>query len=145
VLGIYKKRIEAKGIQVTKRYHGWCDDQTYPGEVRQVFTTLLLNAMEALDVGGTIGVRVRKAFHCQNPAVRGVRITISDNGVGIPASNISRIFEALFTTKRENGTGLDLWVASGIVDRSGGSILTRCSVRPDRRGTFFSIFLPTKT
>jgi two-component system, chemotaxis family, CheB/CheR fusion protein len=146
VLSIYEKRIEAKGIHLTRRYRsGGATIRTYPGEIRQVFSTLLLNAMEAVDAGGTIDVRVREAFQGQNSAVRGVRLTISDNGIGISAPNISRIFEPFFTTKGENGTGLGLWVASGIIDRSGGSILTRSSVHPSKHGTCFSIFLPAKS
>jgi two-component system CheB/CheR fusion protein len=146
VLSIYEKRLEAKGIHVKKQYQ--LNDvtiRTYPGELRQVILTLLLNAIEAIDAGGTIAFRARKASHWQNPAIRGIRVTISDNGIGIPAPNIPRIFEPFFTTKGENGTGLGLWVASGIVDRSGGSILTRSSVHPGRHGTCFSIFLPTKS
>jgi two-component system CheB/CheR fusion protein len=146
VLNIYDTRIEAKGIHVTRWYQSdGMTIRTYPGEIRQVFSTLLLNAMEAVEAGGTIDVRARKASHWQNPAIKGVRVTISDNGVGISATNISRIFEPFFTTKGENGTGLGLWVASGIVDRAGGSILTRSSVHSDRHGTCFSIFLPAKT
>jgi two-component system, chemotaxis family, CheB/CheR fusion protein len=146
VLSIYDKRIEAKGIQVRRRYQlDGTTIRTFPGEIRQVFSTLLLNAMEAVDGTGIIAVRARKASHWQNPAVRGIRVTISDNGVGIPEPNISRIFEPFFTTKGENGTGLGLWVASGIVDRSGGSILTRSSVHPKKHGTCFSIFLPAKS
>jgi signal transduction histidine kinase len=145
VLSVYDKRIEAKGIRVTRRYQlDGTTIRTYPGEIRQVFSTLLLNAMEAVNAGGTIDVRARKASHWQNPAVQGIRVTISDNGVGIPEPSISRIFEPFFTTKGENGTGLGLWVASGIIDRSGGSILTRSSVDADKHGTCFSIFLPTK-
>ncbi len=146
VLGIYEKRIDAKRIRVTRRYRsGGATINTYPGELRQVFSTLLLNAMEAVGEGGIIDVRVRKASHWHNPAVQGVRFTISDNGIGISAANLPRIFEPFFTTKGENGTGLGLWVASGIVDRSGGSILTRSSVHPSKRGTCFSIFLPTRS
>jgi two-component system CheB/CheR fusion protein len=146
ILSIYDNRIEAKGIHVTRRYQlGGTTIRTYPGEIRQVFSTLLLNAMEAVDTGGIIDVRARKASHLQNPGIRGVRITISDNGVGISATNILRIFEPFFTTKGENGTGLGLWVASGIVDRAGGSILTRSSVDTGRHGTCFSIFLPVKS
>lgn len=104
-----------------------------------------MNAIEAIDTGGVIDVRARKASHWHKPAIQGVRVTISDNGAGIPASNIPRIFEPFFTTKGENGTGLGLWVASGIVDRSGGSLLTRSSVDPGRHGTCFSIFLPAKS
>lgn len=146
VLSIYTKRIEAKGIHVTRRDRlNGTAIKTYPGEIRQVFSTLLLNAMEAVDAGGAITVRVRKGSHSKSSGIPGVRVTIFDNGVGISESNISRIFEPFFTTKGENGTGLGLWVASGIVDRLGGSILTRSSVHPNRRGTCFSIFLPAKS
>ena len=102
---------------------------------------LLLNAMEAIDAGGTIKVRVRKASRWHNPAVRGIRVSVSDSGVGVSAANIPRIFEPFFNTKEENGTGLGLWVASGIVERFGGSIRTRSSVDPSRHGSYFSIFL----
>ncbi len=143
VMSIYDKRVKDKGIRVTRRYQSdGTTIKTYPGELRQVFSTLLLNAMEAVDVGGKIDVRARKASHWQNPAIHGVRITISDNGVGISATNIPHIFEPFFTTKGENGTGLGLWVASGIVDRFGGSVLIRSSVHPGKHGTCFSIFLP---
>jgi two-component system, chemotaxis family, CheB/CheR fusion protein len=145
VLSIYDKRDKAKGIQVTRRYQlDGVTIKTHPGEIRQVFSTLLLNAMEAVDAGGTIDVRARKASHWHNPGIHGVRVTISDNGVGISATDMRRIFEPFFTTKGENGTGLGLWVASGIVDRFGGSILTRSSVHSGKHGTCFSIFLPAK-
>ena len=143
VLSIYDKHIDSKRIHVTKRYQlNGAAIRTYPGELRQVFSALLLNAMDAIDAGGTIAVRAREASHWQNSAIHGVRVTFSDNGVGIPATNIPRIFEPFFTTKGEKGTGLGLWVASGIVNRFGGSILTRSSVHPVRHGTCFSIFLP---
>jgi two-component system CheB/CheR fusion protein len=58
VLSIYNKRIEAKGIHVTKRYQlDGTTIKTYAGEIRQVFSTLLLNAMEAIEAGGTIAIR----------------------------------------------------------------------------------------
>ena len=146
VLSIYDKRLEAKDIHVTRRYRsGGTAIRTYPGEIRQVFTTLLLNAVEAVDAGGAIAIRTHRASHWQNPAIHGIRVTIYDNGVGIPASNMPRIFEPFFTTKGENGTGLGLWVASGIVDRFGGSILTRSCVHPGKHGTCFLVFLPTKS
>ena len=145
ILSIYDKRIEVKGIHVTKRYQlDGTTIKTHSGEIRQVFSTLLLNAIEAVDADGAIAVRVHKSSHWNNPVIHGVRITISDNGIGIPARNIPRVFEPFFTTKGENGTGLGLWVANGIVGRLGGSILLRSSMHPDRHGTCFSIFLPAK-
>lgn len=146
VLNIYDKRLEVQRIHITRRYQSnGATIRTYPGELRQVFSTLLLNAMEAVDTDGAIVVRTRKASHWQNRVIRGIRVTIFDYGIGIPPSNIQRIFEPFFTTKGENGTGLGLWVASGIVDRAGGSILTRSSVGPRTHGTCFSIFLPARS
>jgi two-component system CheB/CheR fusion protein len=145
VLSLYTKRIEAKSLTVTKRY---CQEgatiQSYPGEIRQLLSTLLLNAMEALHTGGTIAIHVRQSFSAHPSATRGVRIVIADNGVGIPTENVARVFEPFFTTKEEQGTGLGLWVANGIISRLGGSIRIRSSVRPGMSGTCFSIFLPAQ-
>lgn len=145
ILSIYDKRIDSKRIHIVRRYRlNGTTISTYTGEIRQVLSTMLLNAMEAVDAGGTIAVRTRGASHWRDPAIQGIRITVADSGVGIPAVNIPRIYEPFFTTKGENGIGLGLWVASGIVDRFGGSILIRSSVHPGRHGTCFSIFLPAK-
>ena len=93
---------------------------------------------------GTIAVHVRKASRGNHSPIHGVRIAIADNGVGIPAENVARVFEPFFTTKGEQGTGLGLWVANGIISRLGGSIRMRSSVRPGMSGTCFSIFLPAQ-
>jgi len=54
------------------------------------------------------------------------------------------LFEPFFTTKGERGTGLGLWVSSGIVQKHGGSIRVRSSTRAGRSGTCFSVFLPQR-
>ena len=146
VLNLYATRLLAKEIAVTRAYlSDGTTINSYPGEIRQVLSTLLLNAMEAVPTGGTIAIRVRKSIHWNNPAHYGVRITIADSGVGIPANNTARIFEPFFTTKGDQGTGLGLWVANGIISRAGGSIRMRSSVQPGKNGTCFSIFLPSQT
>jgi two-component system CheB/CheR fusion protein len=145
VLDLYSKRLQAKGVAITKRNRsGAVAVNSYPGEIRQVLSTLLLNAMEAASSGGTISVGIRKSRHWKNSASDGVRVAIADSGIGIPPHNITRIFEPFFTTKGEQGTGLGLWVASGIISRLGGSIQVRSSVRPGRSGTCFSVFLPAR-
>jgi C4-dicarboxylate-specific signal transduction histidine kinase len=58
----------------------------------------------------------------------------------IRTENISRIFEPFFTTKGEQGTGLGLWVANGIISRLGGSIRMRSSVPPARAAPAFRFF-----
>jgi signal transduction histidine kinase len=112
----------------------------FPGELRQVFSNLLLNAIEAVADSGQITVRVRSSSHSWG--TKGVQITIADNGAGIPPENMQRIFEPFFSTKETKGTGLGLWVSQGIVQKHGGHIRVRSSRHSDHHGTCFAIFLP---
>jgi len=146
VLDLYAKRITAKNITVTKQYKvDGASIQSYPGEVRQIFSTLLINAMEAVPIGGRFVLRIsQSADRSKATAVDGLRITLADSGCGIPPHNAARIFEPFFTTKGESGTGLGLWVARGIASRLGGSIRMRSRVHPDNGGTCFSVFLPKR-
>ena len=146
VLTLYGKRIALQQIEVRRQYRSnGTTIESYPGEIRQIFSTLLINAMDAVPTGGRLAVRISKSAGWENGrAVRGQRITVADNGCGIPAHHSSRIFEPFFTSKGENGTGLGLWVTRGIVHRLGGSIRMRSSTRQQMNGTCFSIFLPSK-
>ena len=146
VVKVYAKRIGAKNITVTKQYiANGAGIISYPGEIRQLFTTLLINAMEAVPDGGRLALRVSKSNDWTNrPPAKGLRITLADSGCGIPTQDTDRIFEPFFTTKGENGTGLGLWVARGIAHRLGGSIRMRSSVHPEKNGTCFSVFLPNE-
>jgi PAS domain S-box-containing protein len=108
------------------------------GELRQVFTNLLLNAIEALPRGGRIRVNVTPAFQGNM-----VCVTIADNGAGIPENVRGKIFRPFFTTKVSKGTGLGLWISQGIVRKYGGSIRMRTSSAPRRTtGTVFRVCLP---
>ena len=144
ILSLYAKRIDAKKIAVRKQYQAnGVAVVSYPGEIRQVFSTLLMNAIEAVPDGGRLALRVSQSVDwIGKNAVQGLRVTLADNGCGIPHHHAERIFEPFFTTKGENGTGLGLWVARGIAHRLGGSIRMRSSVHPERSGTCFSVFLP---
>jgi PAS domain S-box-containing protein len=107
----------------------------HPAELRQVFTNLLTNAIEASAPGDTLTLNVHRT-----PV--GVTTTITDTGVGIGDEDMSRIFQPFFTTKGEAGTGLGLWVSQGILQKHGGEIHVTSSVAPHDHGTAITVRLP---
>jgi signal transduction histidine kinase len=74
--------------------------------------------------------------------VEGIRFSVCDDGSGIKPEHRTALFQAFFSTKEEQGTGLGLWVSSGIVHQHGGSIRVRSCVQGRNTGTCFSVFLP---
>jgi two-component system CheB/CheR fusion protein len=114
----------------------------YPGELRQLFSNLILNAMDAMKDGGRLRLRVVRAREWSGGRRTGVRITIADTGNGIQGADLPHIFEPFYTTKKETGTGLGLWLAYGIVQKHTGSIRVASRTGPGAGGTVFSVFLP---
>ena len=94
--------------------------QVDPGQIGQVLHNILINAREAMTGGGTIEVQARNALGLDGADPR-VRITIRDNGRGIPEEVLRRIFDPYFTTK-PGGSGLGLATAYAIVIKHGGHI-----------------------
>jgi signal transduction histidine kinase len=72
----------------------------------------------------------------------GIRVTVADDGCGIPAENMPQIFEPFFSTKDSKGTGLGLWVSHGIVHKHQGTLRLRSRTDEVRHGTCCSVFLP---
>ena len=143
VLALYSRRIMEKNLRVERQYDCRDEPAVYPGEMRQVFSNLITNAIEASSPNGRLLLRVRCTRAWADPGVRGVRVSVGDNGSGIPPQIQRRLGEPFFTTKGQSGTGLGLWVTRSIIQRYGGEIQLRSSVDPRRHGTVFSIFLPT--
>lgn len=141
VLLLYARRLQNTRIAVQRDYRTGQKIHGFPGEIRQVFSNLLVNAIEALGEAGRIRIDVRQGRDWSNPEVEGLRILVGDNGPGIPEAARKHIFEPFFTTKGERGTGLGLWVSDGIVRKHGGSMRVRSS-NGNRHGTCFSIFFP---
>jgi two-component system CheB/CheR fusion protein len=139
---LYVRRVREKSINIERRFADVPALRAFPGEMRQVVSNLLLNAIEAVGESGRITVRISRSCDWTDLGRSGVRITFVDNGSGIRRENLHHIFEPFFTTKGENGTGLGLWVTQGIVRKHGGSICVASSTAPHRHGTCFSIFLP---
>ena len=111
------------------------------GELRQVFSNLLANSLDAIGDKGIIKLRVSTGAALDN-AHRCVRVTIADNGKGISASLRRQIFEPFVTTKGATGTGLGLWVSKQIIDKHAGRIRVRSNTDGTRGGTVFSVTLP---
>ncbi len=143
VIDLYSRKLQGKKIQVTRRYRGNAQISGYSGEVRQLLTNLLVNAVDAMDDSGILQVRVQTGRRWSD-LQDGIRITLADNGSGIPRESMRRIFEPFYTTKKDTGTGLGLWVSRGIVQKHGGSIRLRSQSLGPHRGTVFSIFLPNE-
>jgi signal transduction histidine kinase len=133
-LFLYDDLIRAKELRVKR---DWPEAVTVPahrGELLQVISNLIINAIEALHHGGTMHIRLR-------PRSDGVRLTIADNGPGIPEGFRKKLFQPFQTANKPAGTGLGLWVAKSIIQKHGGRISCRSSVRQGRSGTAFSIML----
>jgi len=106
-----------------------------PSQIQQVVLNLLLNAAEATH--GRSERRVSIATEC---AAGELRLTVSDNGEGIPQENLSKIFDPFFTTKSEGkGVGLGLAVSYGIIQAHGGDIEVRSQ---PGQGAAFIVSLP---
>jgi PAS domain S-box-containing protein len=141
ILQLYSRKLEGRKIRVTRRYRDDCQISGHSGELRQLLANLVVNAVDAMKEQGSLHVRVAKGRDWQSGR-EGVRITVADSGSGIPRSQLRQIFEAFYTTKRDAGTGLGLWVSRGIVEKHGGSIRVRSRTGGEATGTVFFIFLP---
>lgn len=104
-----------------------------PSELREVFVNLILNSVQAMPQGGVL--RISTAFDAR----RGVRMQVEDNGIGMTNEVRQRIFEPLFTTKGERGTGMGLAVSHGIVQEHDGTIDV---VTAPGKGTRFELLFP---
>ena len=144
VLSLFDRKIRTSDVTVVKEYETDMAVEAMPGEIRQVLSNLLANALDAAGKKGKLRVRVSRARNWSGRGIRGVRVSIADNGVGIAPQNREHLFEPFFTTKGAKGTGLGLWVTRGMVEKHSGSIRVWSSTSPTRRGTVFSIFLPLK-
>jgi PAS domain S-box-containing protein len=142
VLDLYRRRTEETGIAVRTRFETPDAVLGFPGEMRQVFSNLIGNAVEAMPSGGKLAVHVRRARDFRDRRRKGVRITVADSGTGISRESMPHIFEPFFTTKGEKGTGLGLWVSQGIIAKHGGSIRVRSFTGPENHGTAFCVFVP---
>jgi signal transduction histidine kinase len=139
LLLLYHQKLQQANINVETDFRRSESIVAFGGELRQMFSNLLTNAIDA-SRNGRILLRVRPAVN--HAGTRGVRVTVADTGSGIPAAMKPTIFEPFVSTKGMRGTGLGLWVTSEIVQKHGGSIRVKSSTGTTRHGTVFYVFLP---
>jgi two-component system, NtrC family, sensor kinase len=118
-----------------------------PGQIQQVLTNLIMNAIHAMPDGGIIKISA-SVEEAKPPADIGhkvgkyLRLEIIDNGVGIPGENLSQIFTPFFSTKEVGkGTGLGLSISHGIISEHKGWIAVTSE---PGKGSNFSIYIPLK-
>jgi signal transduction histidine kinase len=133
---------KAKGIEISVAFDEaigpvWMD----PEKMKQVILNLLSNALDFTPKGGRIEIDARK--HLRGEKTDGICIEVRDTGIGIPASDLNRVFEPYFTTKHKSsmhkGTGLGLFIAHQHMQDHGGAIEVRSS---PNQGTTFILTLP---
>ena len=134
-LRIHQRTIKEKQVRLLKDLPEDVIARVYTGEMLQVISNLLTNALDALPKEGVLCLRLRKR---QGEA----HFVIADNGHGIPERHVNEIFQPFFTTKEDRGTGLGLALSKKIVEHHRGTIRVRSSVRPGKSGTIFKISLP---
>jgi two-component system NtrC family sensor kinase len=105
-------------------------------QLQQVFTNLIINAIQAMPGGGNLTLRTSASSDGQ------LKIEVQDTGVGISPENMRKLFTPFFTTKREvKGVGLGLAVSYGIIQRHKGKIEVQSK---EGEGTTFTIYLPLR-
>jgi len=137
-LQLVKNQLMVKGIVLVKNIApGLPLVRGKQQQLENAFVNIIINAIHAMPQGGTIEIGASPGDKDR------VRVTISDTGIGIPASDMAHIFDPFYTTKEVGkGTGLGLSLVYGIIHAHGGSVEVNSRVD---EGTCFTISLPIDT
>lgn len=140
-LNLYEARLRNFNITVEKRKRAEQPIRCFEGDIRQVLSNLITNAIDAMPHGGRLLVRSREATEWKTGR-KGLALTVADTGSGISIETRARMFEAFYTTKGIGGNGLGLWISADIMQRHEGSIWIRSSQAKGGSGTVVTLFLP---
>ena len=131
----------ATGVEIKKAIDSSRKIVVRRGEMMQVVSNLIMNAIYAMPSGGILSISVQDAKESPD----GIVLTIQDNGVGIAEADLPRVFEAFFTTRSTVGTGIGLFVAKQFVEGHGGRIEIESRQNGEDHGTTVRVFLPIST
>jgi PAS domain S-box-containing protein len=136
VLSIFRHRYEMRDIQIERDYQAHVTINIPPHELRQIATNLISNAIDAVSgPGSRVSIRVHREGDL---AV----LLVEDNGIGIPAAQLPRIFEAFYSTKDDVGTGIGLWVTKELTEKNGGRIAAQSGDLSNGMRTSFRVEFP---
>lgn len=138
-LTLLDHKLRGKHIAVAAELADGLTISGWPGELNQVWTNLIDNAIDAMPDGGSL--TISSQLDDRSTETQFVLTKITDSGSGIPADIQDKIFEPFFTTKEiGKGTGLGLDIVVGIVKHHNGSV----KVQSEPGRTEFSVCLPTE-
>ncbi len=139
VLTVYNSKLIGARISVECQFNDLQKILVSKGEMLQVFSNIIANAIDAMVDGGALRLSTQKVI---TSAGDGIQIVVQDTGVGIKAEHLAKIFDPFFTTKGSLGNGIGLWVARQLIEKRGGHIAVASSTEPGNSGTAITIFLP---
>lgn len=144
VLLLLDRRVRQLSIRVDLQVIDPTEIEGFPAELRQVFTNVLVNAIEAAGNMGSISISLHRS-PSEELLPAGVVVEVADTGQGFAAPSLEHLFQPFFTTKGDQGTGLGLWVSMGIVQKHGGTIRVRNGRPGELPGAHVSVYLPIRT
>jgi signal transduction histidine kinase len=138
VLRVFESKLRYKSLKPDINAEKGLKIEALGGEVRQVFSNLISNAIDASPTRGVIKVHAKTVIKRGTPYAQ---IAFADHGCGIPDGVKLNIFNPFFTTKSDVGTGLGLWVSKSLVEKHGGRIAFRST---QGKGTVFTLQFPLR-
>ena len=148
MLAIYERRMRYKQIELRKCIDPGLRLYALEGAFKQVVANLISNAIDASPEGGALEIRAWQSRHGVTGAP-GIHLVVADEGPGIAEPIRQKIFAPFFTTKKDVGTGLGLWIVKSLLLKAGGSIRCRSRVAAPEgegreSGTTMMVFLPSE-
>jgi signal transduction histidine kinase len=133
----FLQKLSNANVQVNSHFHSAGRVYVRAGEIRQIISNLVGNAIDALQSSEKpeITIAVRENF-------REVELFVGDNGCGVPPEIAEKIFMPFFTTKRDVGTGLGLYISRELAQKNGGALGLESSTENGFTHTSFKLVLP---
>jgi len=138
---IYEPRCAAALIEIRKSLDSSRRLVLRRGEIMQVISNLIANSIYAMPEGGILGISVEDALE----PLDGIAMTIQDNGIGIAAHDLPKVFDAFFTSRGTVGTGIGLFIAKQFIESHGGRVEIESRTGAENHGTAVRVFLPIST